>query len=224
MQNYAAKFLALNEVGTVNSILQKFDPKLGIQEGIGKYSYLSVESTSPKPYVGNCEIVIKLTDPNVDIVEFHRSFFVLEMDIDGIMQTKNTTIDCPNTDIIMNEPPAWSVLTLLPYWLPLVKKSDLFFIGLKNSTDIIESYKIQHNGIDIGSTMQNNATLESFLYNQCKGHTEKDNNSGSYSLYENVIKGDESVCGRYLKYSEIEDQQGRVHIKFYPVIQFNMLL
>jgi hypothetical protein len=49
MLNNLNKILVLNEIGSVNQLLQKYDPKLGINEGIGKYSYLSVESTSPKP-------------------------------------------------------------------------------------------------------------------------------------------------------------------------------
>jgi hypothetical protein len=77
MQNNLQKILALNEVGSVNQLLQKFDPKVGVIEGIGKYSYLSVESTSPKPYTQPTEITIPLTNNNVDIVEFHRSFFTL---------------------------------------------------------------------------------------------------------------------------------------------------
>jgi hypothetical protein len=49
MNNQIRKILALNEIGSVNQLLQKFDPKLGTNEGIGKYSYLTVESDTPKP-------------------------------------------------------------------------------------------------------------------------------------------------------------------------------
>jgi hypothetical protein len=80
MQNQIAKILALNEIGSVNQILQKFDPKLGTNEGIGKYSYLAIDSPTGKPFTQATEITIPLTNTNVDIVEFHRSFFTLTVD------------------------------------------------------------------------------------------------------------------------------------------------
>ena len=48
-----AKILAVNEVGTVNGLFQKFDPKLGINKKIRKYIYLTVEYKTQKPMVGN---------------------------------------------------------------------------------------------------------------------------------------------------------------------------
>jgi hypothetical protein len=81
MNNQIRKILALNEIGSVNQLLQKFDPKLGTNEGIGKYSYLTVESDTPKPYTEAQEIRVPLTNTNVDIVEFHRSFFTLVLDL-----------------------------------------------------------------------------------------------------------------------------------------------
>jgi hypothetical protein len=81
MINSVSKILTLNEIGSVNQILQKNDPKLGIRESVGQYSYLYVESTTPKPYTQSQEITIPLTDSNVDIVEFHRSFFTLNVKV-----------------------------------------------------------------------------------------------------------------------------------------------
>jgi hypothetical protein len=190
MLNTMQKILALNEIGSVNQLLQKFDPKIGINEGIGKYSYLDVESTSPKPYTQATEITIPLTNSNVDIVEFHRSFFTLVFDMwlnvttpddykklfyngnDSVAQGQNATynengkhVGTPsNNDTVR------------------ARKLDTLFIGFKNATDCIDSYKLQHNGVDIGPTLQNRASLESFLFNQMKPHIEKSNKHGTYSL------------------------------------------
>jgi hypothetical protein len=222
MQNNLHKILALNEVGSVNQLLQKFDPKLGVNEGIGKYSYLSVESTSPKPYTQPTEITIPLTNSNVDIVEFHRSFFTLWIDV-------WLNVDTPdNFAMLFYHEPTGDNVTYEAAESLVAERLDLFFIGFKNATDCIDSYKIQHNGVDIGTTMQNRATLESFLYNQMKPHIEKDNKHGSYSLWENVIKGDESMCGIYLTYAQLREQltgdSKRLHICFPVTIGFDMLL
>jgi hypothetical protein len=42
---------------------------------------LTVESTTPNPYSQSQEIYIPLTNTNVNIVEFHRSFFTLTSDL-----------------------------------------------------------------------------------------------------------------------------------------------
>ncbi|GHU18849.1 hypothetical protein FACS189472_07770 [Alphaproteobacteria bacterium] len=222
MQNNLHKILALNEIGSVNELLQKFDPKLGVVEGIGKYSYLSVESTSPKPYTQPTEIVIPLTNSNVDIVEFHRSFFTLFIDI-----CLNVWVPDNNFDQFFlagdDVGPGY-----MATWTEYLENLDLFFIGFKNATDCIDSYKLQHNGVDIGTTMQNRASIESFLYNQMKPQIEKSNKHGSYSLWEDVVKGDESVCGVYFTYAELKKQltadNHRIRVQFPVTIGFDMLL
>jgi hypothetical protein len=112
--------------------------------------------------------------------------------------------------------------------LAAVRKLDYFFLGFKNATDCIDSYRIQHNGVDIGSTMQNKASLESFLHSQVKPHTEKSNKRGSYSLWEDVVKADESVCGVYLTYeylaSQLSPTNNQIKVTFPVTIGFDMLL
>jgi hypothetical protein len=167
------KILTLNEVGSVNQILQKNDPKLGIREGVGQYSYLYVESTTPKPYTQSQEISIPLTDSNVDIVEFHRSFFTLNVEVSLNFNTPDYSKICPDSNPAVPTPDDCDTI---------LRKTDLFFCGFKNATDAIEPYRLQQNKIDISGTLQNQGTLESFLYNQMKSHTEKSNKHGSYSL------------------------------------------
>jgi hypothetical protein len=67
--------------GSSSQFLQKFDPRLGTNEGIGKYSYLTNESDTPKPYTEAEEIRVPLVNPNVHTVEFHKSFFTLHLDL-----------------------------------------------------------------------------------------------------------------------------------------------
>jgi hypothetical protein len=76
--------------------------------------------------------------------------------------------------------------------------------------------------------MQNKAQIESFLHNQMKPMIEKSNKHGSYSLWEDVQKADESVCGVYLTYSYLRSQLSgdnkKVKISFPVTIGFDMLL
>jgi hypothetical protein len=217
MNNQIRKILALNEIGSVNQLLQKFDPKLGTNEGIGKYSYLTVESDTPKPYTEAQEIRIPLTNSNVDIVEFHRSFFTLNIDLYVNFHTNLA-------DFLHPGPPTDTNNDMLNF----TRRLDKFFIGFKNATDCIDSYRIQHNGVDIGATMQNRAQIESFLYNQMKGESEKKNKHSSYSLHEEILRADESICGVYLTYEQLAAQlsstNNRVHVNFPVTIGFDMLL
>ncbi|MDR0831400.1 MAG: hypothetical protein LBM99_00710, partial [Bacillales bacterium] len=216
MLNQIHKILALNEVGSVNQLLQKFDPKLGINEGIGKYSYLTVESTTPKPYTQSQEINIPLTNSNVDIVEFHRSFFTLNIDLwlrfncnfDALFSTGERTPTGKGEDKVRASSTVQEAMS----------KCDMFFIGFKSATDCIEAYRLQHIGVDVSSTLQNNNQIESFLYNQMKPQSEKANKHGSYSLWEDVERADESVCGVYLSYEQLAAQltetNNILHVQF----------
>jgi hypothetical protein len=61
-----------------------------------------------------------------------------------------------------------------------------------------------------------------------KPQIEKSNKHGSYSLWEDVSKADESVCGVYVTYQELKEQltadNHRIHIQFPVTIGFDMLL
>jgi hypothetical protein len=76
--------------------------------------------------------------------------------------------------------------------------------------------------------MQNKNAIESFLYNQMKPQIEKSNKHGSYSLWEDVARGDESVCGIYITYHDLQAQLNAtnniLHVTFPVTIGFDMLL
>jgi hypothetical protein len=217
MYNVVRKLLVLSEIGSVNQLLAKFDPKLGTNEGIGRYSYLTVESDISKPYTEAQEIRIPLTNSNVDIVEFHRNFFTLNLDL-------YLNFHCDITELLHAAEAGDSGSLGFTF----TRQFDKFFIGFKSATDCIDSYRMQHNGVDIGSTMQNRGAIESFLYNQMKGESEKKSKHSSYSLHEEVLCTDESICGVYLTYAQLAEQlsatNNRVHVQFPVTIGFDMLL
>jgi hypothetical protein len=91
----------------------------------------------------------------VDIVEFHRSFFTLNLDLWLNFHTNLANFLHPaETSDTDGE------------FLKMTRKLDKLFVGFKSAPDYIDSCRIQHSGVDIGSTMQNLSSLESYLYNQ----------------------------------------------------------
>jgi hypothetical protein len=139
-------------------------------------------------------MTIPLTDSNVDVVEFHKSNSPLNIEV---------TLNFTTPDYTQIAPPCIDVPTL-DDCTTILRKTDLFFIGYKNATDAIQPYRLQQNKIDISGTLQNNSTFESFVCNQMKPQTEKSNKHGSYTDWKDVQKADESICGVYLTYEELD--------------------
>jgi hypothetical protein len=65
MNSNLRKIQALNAVGSVDTILSQFDPKVSTQEGDNKYMIKQVPSPTQKPISGKSEIEIPLTDSNL---------------------------------------------------------------------------------------------------------------------------------------------------------------
>jgi hypothetical protein len=159
MNAHLRKELALHVVGSVDTILGQYAPKIGINEGDNKYFIKTIPSPTQKPYYGkNTDITIPLTDSNVDVVEFNKSYFTLNLDI-------QLDFD-PGFPVLPLEGKEW-MTTLNPLLNPTAEggtawtenpvcvnlaKMTYFFIGFKNSTDCIASYRIAHNNLDIGET------------------------------------------------------------------------
>jgi hypothetical protein len=86
MNSAFRKLLAINQVGSVDTVLKRFRPTAGLNEGDHKAVSKTVKTISQLPVHGETDdIIINLTDPkNVNVCEFNRSFFelYLEFDID----------------------------------------------------------------------------------------------------------------------------------------------
>jgi hypothetical protein len=152
MNAHLRKELALNAIGSVDTILGQFAPKIGINEGDNKYFIKTIPSPTQKPYYGkNTDITIPFTDSNVDVIEFNKSYFTLNLDIQ---------IDFnPNFPLIPPEGLPWVYLLnfisnftteIGMKWIDHevmieLAKMTYFFIGFKNATDCIASYRITHN-------------------------------------------------------------------------------
>jgi hypothetical protein len=84
MNSAFRKAIAINEVGSVDTILKRFHPTVGMNEGDYEAITKTLKSTSQMPVTGETdEIIIDLTDgKNIHVTEFNRSYFELYFNID----------------------------------------------------------------------------------------------------------------------------------------------
>ena len=88
------------------------------------------------------------------------------------------------------------------------KKICKFFVGLRDSNELFRQLQIWVNGHSIGYNQQE-AVREGFAYSTCKGYDETKTKRFIHSLYENVLKYSDSICGAYANIEDFKD--GQIH-------------
>jgi hypothetical protein len=66
---------------------------------------------------------------------------------------------------------------------------------------------MKRKGIDVPDTLTDNYALRNYLSNVVKSKSQKENNRGEYTLWENVQKHDPSICGAYISCWDLWMQQ-----------------
>jgi hypothetical protein len=87
-----------------------------------------------------------------------------------------------------------------------IAKNQFFFIGFKNATDCISSLQVVHKGLIVSELFQDQHNRYSFVFNQVKSYSQKENKRDSYTLWENIQSHNPSVCGVYISYWELYQQ------------------
>jgi hypothetical protein len=232
MQSALRKEIAMNEVGSVDQILKRFRPYVGLNEGANETVSKTVKSVTQVPVHGETDdIQIDLTDSkNIHVCEFNRSYFTLHFEIDiDVVQGRFPFLPTDGIPDWLPTPAndTWENWTEVPALQDLAKIT-YFFIGFKNATDCIKFYRIVHNGRDVGPTIKDKVQLESYLYNVMKPAATKKNKANTHSLWEDVHKHNNSVCGKYLSMWELYQQStnpnNTITIDFPVIIGFDDLL
>jgi hypothetical protein len=175
------------------------------------------------PMSGTQTITVYLTSPAQHITQFDQSF------IDLLVRFKIKTTGLKYTTVggtTYSWPKAPDVLSssMLSSHKEMYKHIYMF-IGYKNAADAIGKYTIWHGNRTITNTLQNNASLESFLTNLYRSKAAKNGAKYVHSLYRNVQKMDTAVCGVYVPlYDLIEADGGVINIQFPICIPFNHIL
>jgi hypothetical protein len=194
------RILAVNSTGSVKNLLSKLDPKISLNEGACNYQIKADQSPTSKPYYGKTtDIHIPLTNTNVDVTEWDKSFFTLDFHV---------TLTFPHGLPFLEQgaaPPPWAANVPVdwtnPLWIAIAKATFIFF-GYKAATDCIYMYRVVVNGVDVAGTTVQQAQIPSFLMNNGRPKSEWENKSGSMSLWEDVHNHDTSACGKYVSYYE----------------------
>ena len=77
------------------------------------------------------------------------------------------------------------------------------FTGLKDSNQLFDRLEILHNNVNVGY-QQNEMIREGFLYGVQKPETEKKRRRFIHTLWENVCKYSNTVCGGYINLNEFK--------------------
>jgi hypothetical protein len=150
MESALRKIVALERAGSVKEALSRFNPKVAENEGANDYITKTIDSPTSHTYLGKTtEIRIPLTDVNVDVADFTKSFFSLKCVIE---------VYFPNGPLFFNSisehVPEWAEAlgdsSYSNWWedpkLIALAKAHYIFIGFKSAGDVIHQYKITHNG------------------------------------------------------------------------------
>jgi hypothetical protein len=186
MNSSFRKAIAINEVGSVDTILKKFRPSVGMNEGAHESLSKTIKSITQMPVHGESDdIIIDLTDSkNVHVCEFNRSFFELYFNItidvfQGIFPVLPTNA---HPDDLVGDDETWTNWTTIPALVDIAKTT-YFFIGFKNATDCIKYYRITHNDRDVSPSIKDKVQIESYLYNVMKPRSNKENKANSFTLW-----------------------------------------
>ena len=194
-------------IGTINRVIGR-----NVVHGIyndGDRTYLTVqqECRNSLPLSSTATtLIVPLTNPNIDFVQFNKSFITLKFEV----QFGLTGYAASSGDDDDHMPDAVST-----------------FIGLKHASDIIGEYAVYHKGKQVVGTLQSNATVESFLYHTSRPSTDLENRKASHSISERVAEGDlTSVCGEFFDLKDIQalSPTFNLDVVFEIVIPFNDIL
>jgi hypothetical protein len=188
MNSAFRKALAINEVGSVDTILKRFRPTVRMNKENHEALIRTLKSTSQMLVTGETdEIIIDLSDgKNIHVTEFNRSYFELYFNIDiDVFQGRFPILLTDGLPEWLEGEAIWIDWSTIPAFVDIAKIT-YFFIGFKNVTDSIKYYRIQHNGRDIGPTFKDKVQLESYLLNVMRPKSDKENKANSFTLWEDA--------------------------------------
>jgi hypothetical protein len=189
--------------GNVEAYLTSMSQMFALNDGQNFYDVKQVEPTSQMPSIGNNEIEIYLTDSDYHVSQITHGF--LTLDVKAVINSTFNISQKSISNLVNNN--------LIHY-----------FVGLKSGSNFIRDYTLFHNGQTITNSLQNDATIESFLYNTYKPRSEKNNRKHIHSLWENVHTSDGSYCGVTFSMGELKDSNNNITVKFQVSIPHDDIL
>ena len=193
-----------SQVGTIAEVLKADVVERIANDGDHYYTHLQQDCLNQMPVVNDfTTIKLPLTNPNVHIVQFDKSFIQLDVEV----KFQLTGFEAPDANDTST-----------------ITESLITFIGLKNASDCISDYALYHKGIQIMANAEGNGSLESFIYNSLRGEEEIKYRAGVHSVAEEVNKMNyRSHCGAYMKlfdFQEAVQNNENINVQFTFLIPY----
>ena len=195
--------------GTIAEILNEDSITAISNDGNNEYFHIQEECKNQLPVSGTTELKIPLTNPNIDIVQFDKSFIQIEARF--------------NLNLTMPEELTYQAKASASD----LEKFTEYFVGFKNSSDCIKTYALYHRGKQVGGTRQSNATLESFCYHAYRGEEELSRRRGVHSRAEEINDSNFPVfCGKEITLADLRNAANtkKLAFGFVLTIPFNDVL
>ena len=194
-------------VGTIEEVLSHDIVRQVNNDGDHTYLHIQQEAKTQLPVQNEAmHITVPLTNPELDVVQFDKSFITMKVSVDfaitGFAASLTHANACKAIDV---------------------------FVGLKHSTDAIGEYSVYHKGKQISGSLQSNATIESFLYHTYRSEDDLMNRRGTHTIARCAASNDlSSICGQYVSISDLKTAQSatgsKINIQFTLIIPFNDIL
>jgi len=185
---HISRALGKQQIGNIEEFLKTYSIIKATNDGENHYAIKEIIPITKLPMSDGDEIEIRLTDSDLDVIQFHDSFFT--MNIKTTLNFSHELYDSLQQDI------QESAKKLID--------TQYLMIGWKSGSQAIGEYTVTHKGVTVDSTRQNSATYEAYLNNLYKPRSEKNNRKHIHTLYDSVEKFDTSICGAYVKISDIK--------------------
>ncbi len=170
------------QTGTISEVLGHHIVKEVNNDGAHYFGHTEVDPESQMPCGYSGEIILPFTDKMFDVTQMDQTF---------ISATLHATLHF-SSDMV----PALSPTTD-------AQRGMFIHVGLKSGSNVFKDYAIHHRGRIVDFSLQNNATVESFLMNLYLDKATKNNAKHSHSLWNNVHNFDTSNCGTYISYFDL---------------------
>ena len=194
-------------IGTIEEVLSSDIIRQVNNDGDHTYLHIQQEAKTQLPVQNEAmSITVPLTNPELDVVQFDKSFITMKVKVDIGVTGYTSAVSSDE----------------------YLRKAIDVFVGLKHSTDCIGEYSVYHKGKQISGTLQSNATTESFLYHTYRSEDDLMNRRGTHTIARCAASNDlSSICGEYISADALKTAQGssgKIQVAFTFIIPFNDIL
>ena len=199
-------------MGDVEKYFDKLDSMIGTNSGVGDYHAIAHDCYATScPFVANQQTKFRITDSQFDVVDMSQGYITvqievpLELQLDPIYNDTLFTIGRTSNKTgetnFKQEKHVPTYHKNIAYW----------FVGLKSSAHLIDSYTVYSNG-HVTSCKQIKALHEQAITFNCKSKEQKNCRPHMYTAHENVLQMTDCVCGKYFNIADLQNLSNKISL------------